>query len=101
MDTPQTESSWWHGATLYQIYVRSWRDSDGDGYGDGWLSRAGSVPDLFEDTPGVAVCGIEPQNGFGRHFGFGVLAQLEQDGRLARAGFGHRPVGMNSIAIRA
>jgi alpha-glucosidase len=25
---------WWHGATMYQIYVRSWRDTDGDGYGD-------------------------------------------------------------------
>ena len=25
---------WWHGAVIYQLYVRSWRDSDDDGYGD-------------------------------------------------------------------
>jgi alpha-glucosidase len=28
------ESPWWHGAVLYQLYARSWRDSNSDGYGD-------------------------------------------------------------------
>ncbi len=28
------ERRWWHGGVLYQLYVRSWLDSNGDGYGD-------------------------------------------------------------------
>jgi alpha-glucosidase len=32
--TMPERSPWWRGATFYQIYVRSWRDSDGDGTGD-------------------------------------------------------------------
>jgi alpha-glucosidase len=34
MNTRATGPHWWPGATLYQIYVRSWRDTNGDGYGD-------------------------------------------------------------------
>jgi alpha-glucosidase len=30
----ETGRPWWHGAVLYQLYVRSWADSNGDGYGD-------------------------------------------------------------------
>src|SRR5260370_42226639 len=34
MDENAGGRRWWHGAVLYQIYVRSWLDTDGDGYGD-------------------------------------------------------------------
>ncbi len=34
MSPVQADQPWWPGAVIYQLYVRSWRDSDDDGYGD-------------------------------------------------------------------
>ncbi|MGZ4618415.1 MAG: alpha-amylase family glycosyl hydrolase [Frankiaceae bacterium] len=34
MDSSAADHRWWHGAVLYQLYVRSWLDADRDGYGD-------------------------------------------------------------------
>jgi alpha-glucosidase len=29
-----SKTAWWHGGTLYHAYVRSFRDAEGDGFGD-------------------------------------------------------------------
>lgn len=45
---PASEERWWHRATGYQIYPRSFADSDHDGMGDipGIISRLGHLSDL-------------------------------------------------------
>jgi alpha-glucosidase len=45
-------ASWWRNAVCYQVYVRSFADSDGDGVGDldGIRSRLGYLADLGVDA---------------------------------------------------
>jgi alpha-glucosidase len=86
-------AEWWRGAALYQIYPRSFQDSDGNGVGDlgGVLRRLDYVAGLGVD--GVWLCPFfpSPMRDFGYdvsdHRGvdpvFGTLAQF--DAVLAKA----------------
>ena len=44
-------SEWWRGAVIYQIYPRSFQDSNGDGIGD--------LPGITARLPYVAALGVE------------------------------------------
>jgi alpha-glucosidase len=50
--TPTAERPWWRSAVIYQVYVRSFADSDGDGMGDlrGIRSRLDYLRDLGVDA---------------------------------------------------
>ena len=94
MDTPGTQPRWWHGATLYQIYVRSWQDTNDDGYGDlngvtahldylSWLGVDGiwlspTMPSPDEDW------GYDVSDYMGVHPELGTLADLDR--LIAEAG---------------
>ncbi|WP_408988109.1 alpha-glucosidase family protein [Sphingomonas sp. SUN019] len=49
--SPATAQTWWRGATIYQIYPRSFADSNGDGVGD--------LPGITAHLPYVASLGVD------------------------------------------
>ena len=45
------DTDWWRGAVIYQIYPRSFQDSNGDGIGD--------LPGIIHRLPYVASLGVD------------------------------------------
>src|SRR5215831_4903891 len=99
MDESASERRWWQGAVLYQLYVRSWRDTNGDGYGDlggviagrdylAWLGVDGvwlspTMPSPDQDW------GYDVSDYLGVHPELGTMADLDRSSpRRGRGGCG-------------
>lgn len=85
---------WWQGAVLYQLYVRSWRDANDDGYGDlrgiverldhlSWLGVDGIWLSPTMPSPD-ADWGYDVSDYTGVHPELGTLADLDE--LIAEAG---------------
>jgi 1,4-alpha-glucan branching enzyme len=79
---------WWHGAVIYQLYVRSWRDSNEDGYGDlrGIIERLDYLSQLGVDAVWLSPTMPSPDDDWGYdvsdytgvHPELGTLADLDE-----------------------
>jgi alpha-glucosidase len=94
MEDVTTAGPWWQGAVLYQLYVRSWLDGDGDGYGDlrgitrrldhlSWLGVDGIWLSPTMPSPD-ADWGYDVSDYLGVHPELGTLGDL--DALIAEAG---------------
>nr|WP_068076847.1 alpha-amylase family glycosyl hydrolase [Novosphingobium lentum] len=92
-DIVASEVPWWRGATIYQIYPRSYQDSNGDGIGDlaGITARLDHVASLGVDAIWISPFFTSPMKDFGYDVAdycdvdpiFGTLADF--DALVARA----------------
>ena len=78
------DPTWWRGATIYQIYPRSFQDSNGDGVGDlpGITSRLDHIAKLGADAIWISPFFTSPM----KDFGYDVSDYCDVDpmfGRLA------------------
>jgi alpha-glucosidase len=66
--TPSTvDKDWWRGAVIYQIYPRSYQDSNDDGIGDlkGITNRLGHIAGLGADAIWISPFFTSPMKDFG------------------------------------
>lgn len=81
-------AAWWQDAVVYQVYLRSFADANGDGIGDlaGLRSRLGYLADLGVDAVWLNPCYASPQRDHGYDISdyfaidpaYGTVADLER-----------------------
>ena len=61
------DRDWWRGAVIYQIYPRSFQDSNGDGIGDlkGIIQRLPHIAELGADAIWISPFFKSPMKDFG------------------------------------
>ena len=84
----ETETPWWEGAVFYQIYIRSFQDSNGDGIGDlrGIIGRLDYLQELGVEGLWINPFYPSPQVDFGYDIKdyfdidpqFGTMADFEE-----------------------
>lgn len=89
-----TGKKWWQNAVVYQIYPKSFQDSDGDGVGDirGMISRLDYLQELGIDAVWISPMYCSPQKDNGYDIAdyreidpmFGTLADMDE--LIAEAG---------------
>ncbi len=85
---PPAAADWWRGAVIYQVYPRSFADSDGDGTGDlpGLISKLDYIAGLGVDAIWVSPFYRSPMADFGYDISdyrdvdpaFGTLADFDR-----------------------
>src|ERR1700694_4856385 len=67
MSVQQPSSAWWRGGVIYQIYPRSFADSNGDGIGDlpGITGKLGYIAKLGVDAIWLSPFFKSPMKDFG------------------------------------
>src|SRR5258706_9736278 len=67
MISPMQQPAWWEGAAIYQIYPRSFLDSNGDGVGDlqGIIERLDYAAGLGVDAVWISPFFKSPMEDFG------------------------------------
>lgn len=88
MPRPAQENQWWRSAVAYQVYPRSFADSNGDGIGDirGIIERLDHIAGLGVDVVWLSPVYASPQDDNGYDISdyhdidpqFGTLADLDE-----------------------